>query len=75
MNDEDRNPDKYEVGQKVWWKSPKGVRFLFRVRQIHPSCADTYELEAVYADNCLDVPDNWANARDMRPLQLPEVAR
>lgn len=73
MNDNE-GYDKYEVGQKIWWKGAKG-RFLFMVREIHPSVSDYYALDAVYAHNCLDVPDNWAHARDMRPLQLPPFGR
>jgi hypothetical protein len=64
----------YKVGQRVWWKSQKGVEFYAQVRALHPhaDCSDCYALDAVFADNCSDMPDNWANARDMRPVDAPK---
>lgn len=59
--------NKLTVGQKVWWKNPNtGREFYAVIREINPSVEGYYSLDAVFADNCLDMPDNWAAERDIR---------
>jgi hypothetical protein len=60
--------EKLKVGQRVWWKSPAGKEFYVEIRASHPheDLSDYYALDAVFADNCLDMPDNWAHVRDLR---------
>ena len=67
--------NKFSVGQKVWWKNPNtGREFFAVIREINHSAEGYYDLSAVFADNCLDMPDNWAAERDLRPVEPPPVS-
>ena len=58
-----------KIGQRVWWKNPStGREFYAEIRGHHPHAdlSDYYELSAVFAENCSDMPDNWAHIRDIR---------
>jgi len=58
----------YEIGQRVWWTRHDGRQFYMEIRSKHPHAdlSDYYSLQAVFADNCLDVPDSWVSASSLQ---------